>query len=193
MTSLEKTSFDQIMLFSIAAWCRWLTLLYHAFMPLQAMSVCHYLCSHYVPLSVPLYVPMSSSNVGSSARRAGRASPLHICCGGGIIWPRAIFSSLVCWCFVGYLVSLEMRTTVSVTNDSAVISLLLLVSYLLHNAVRVFLCVAWKIFSRLFFKDQVPGLPDDTNRWGKSAVWPHAHALHRRTDKHTEKRKSVWQ
>ena len=39
---------------------------------------------------VCLIVPMSHANMDSSA---GRASPLHALCGGGIIWPRAVLSS----------------------------------------------------------------------------------------------------
>jgi len=46
---------------------------------------------HNVPLSRS--VPLSRANMDSSA---GRASPLHTCCGGDIIRPRAIFSSVVC-------------------------------------------------------------------------------------------------
>jgi len=40
-----------------------------------------------------MYVPLSR-DIDSSAARAGRASPLHTCCCGGISWPRAVFSCL---------------------------------------------------------------------------------------------------
>jgi len=42
---------------------------------------------------VPISIPLSRVNMDSSA---GRASPLHTCSSGGIIWPRAVLSRLVC-------------------------------------------------------------------------------------------------
>jgi len=43
-----------------------------------------------------IIVPMFCDNMDSSA---GRASPLHTCGSGGIIWPRAVLSSPVVSCF----------------------------------------------------------------------------------------------
>ena len=42
------------------------------------------------------YVRANIKIMDSSTRRAAQASQLHTCCGGGIVWPQAVFSSLHC-------------------------------------------------------------------------------------------------
>ena len=48
------------------------------------------LCFHLVLLSVPLSHYMSRANIDLTARRAGRASPLHTCCCGSMIAARSL-------------------------------------------------------------------------------------------------------